>query len=209
MTATVSHPADAYTIAIDPQGKAKGTLRIVRRFFMAETIAVITVHFDYNGKTYSETLRVADVEFPEAPAPAAPAMVPQPVQQAQADATPATEPRTLAHGELVRLAGWNHVTFAKVGTIEGYTLECGGDVPKALERVHSLRQDLAWVGYSGGALVDDGGHYHREQQRKAAEATTIAHGDLVTLEGRAYRVLVLPRCEAFPVFSDPIKFEPV
>jgi hypothetical protein len=58
---TAAHPAAAFEFARDPQAAHKGVLRIVRRFYMAERIAVVTVHFDYNGTTYSETLRVADV----------------------------------------------------------------------------------------------------------------------------------------------------
>jgi hypothetical protein len=143
-----------------------------------------------------------------APAPAPVAMVPQPCQQPQAQACNSQQVRALAHGDLVRLEAWNHVTFAKVGTVEGYASENGDDPAPALARAQANRHDIAWIGYIGGALVNDGGRYFAEQKRKAASAITLTPGETVEMEGRFYRVRVLARCEAHPVYSDPIKLDP-
>lgn len=116
--------------------------------------------------------------------------------------------RTLSNGDLVRLSGWNHVTFAKAGSVEGYASSNGDDPAPALARAQANGHALAWVSYAGGALVNDRGAYFAEQKRKAASAVTLEPGEVVQMEGRFYRVRVMARCEARPIYSDPIKLDP-
>jgi hypothetical protein len=116
---------------------------------------------------------------------------------------------TLTHGELVRLASWSS-SYASVGSVEGYTASYQGDVARALERAQANGHELAWTVNVGASLVADGGAYYARENARVAGATILEDGQRVLIEGRPYRVRVVPgNAGEFPKNSDPIKFVPL
>jgi len=107
--------------------------------------------------------------------------------------------KTLNHDSLVRLPDWN--ATAKVGTLNGFC-------PDFAETARERGNPEAWTVFAGHVISADPGHYERIRANNAA-ATVIDDGEVVTIEGRNYRVLVNKGNHAGPRNSDPIQFVPV
>lgn len=104
----------------------------------------------------------------------------------------------IKHNDLVKLGSWVGC-YAKVGTLNGY---CPDRAATARER----GEPEAWTVQTGAVITSDKSYYTR-QEALVASAIVIAHGDIVEIEGNAYRVRVMPRNDGqFPRNSDPIHF---
>jgi hypothetical protein len=136
-----------------------------------------------------------------------------------------TKPLTLTAGTRIRLATWV-IDTATVGSVEAFSAQsheegvrCGFPrslamtkseaIQEGLERVISHGHELAWTVYAGSALVNDPSEYHRAKRAEHESALVVEDGILVEIEGRPYRIKVLPGQTQFPKYSDPIKFIPV
>ena len=105
---------------------------------------------------------------------------------------------TIKHNDKIRIENWTS-SFAVVGTLEGFCSEHA-------ERFRAKGEDEAWATYSGAAISNSPA-FHEQHRADVAEAIVIAHDDIVSIEGREFRVCVLPgNGGAFPVNSDPINF---
>jgi hypothetical protein len=124
--------------------------------------------------------------------------------------------KTLKHGEQVKVVGMRFRPEITVGTIEGGAREDNEDPAEALElnaanaKANPWTQyPLAWTNKMPGILVADyagKAAWLAEKRAKFDAATTLAHGELVSIEGRMYTVHVLDRADSV---SDPIHFTPV
>lgn len=116
---------------------------------------------------------------------------------------------TLNHSDLVKLAAWDHMTAAKVGTIEGM---CAGwsaeEVARALRTARDNSHEIAFVTYAGASISSSRAFYDRKRM-EVASAIVIEHGQNVEVEGRTYTVEVLKGCERAPKYCDPIRLTPV
>ena len=119
-----------------------------------------------------------------------------------------TAATVLVYDQPVRLASWMPTFFATVYTAEGYALASGMDPAAVAARHQEKGWELASTIYSGATLVGgDGGAYYARQRAIADSAVTLAEGQIVTIEGRAYRVQVVRgNGGKTPVNSDPIHF---
>jgi hypothetical protein len=107
---------------------------------------------------------------------------------------------TLNHGDKIRIENWTG-SFATVGTLAGFC-------PEHAERKRAKGEEEApWTIYTGAAISDSPA-FHEKHRADVAEAIKVKDGEFVTIEGREYRVRVLPENGgAFPRNSDPINFE--
>lgn len=115
---------------------------------------------------------------------------------------------TLKHDDLVRLAGWDRVTFAKAGSVEGMARQYNENESAAVCRALSYKHEIAFITYAGGCITNSPAFYE-EQKRLADSAITLTEGETVKIEGRLYTVKVMQSCHDRPRFSDPIKLTPV
>lgn len=119
-------------------------------------------------------------------------------------------PIALQHGTRVRLASWTALQSATVFTIAGYAVSNGEDPNVARDRAlahgHSIIPDTI---NTGGALHDCA--ELRQRERKEWEAAVVLNpGDVVLIEGLAYRVEPRQGNEGrWARNSDPIAFRPV
>jgi hypothetical protein len=124
--------------------------------------------------------------------------------------------KTLKHGEQVKVVGMKFCPEITVGTVEGYALQYNEDPAEALARNAANakanpweRYPLAWTNKAASVLeADYAGKAARlaEKQAKFDSATTLAHGELVEIEGRMYTVHVMDRADSV---CDPVHFIPV
>jgi hypothetical protein len=109
---------------------------------------------------------------------------------------------TLSNGQYVRLATWTH-SVASVGTLDGMALK-----PETLAMCRNRRDPECWTVYAGSTISDSKAFYERDRARVAG-ATVIADGETVEIEGKQYRVRVIPgNAGSSPRNSDPIQFVP-
>ena len=118
--------------------------------------------------------------------------------------------KTLSHNTLVRLPGWNEMTYARVGTIIGYFAQYKEDGAEAEKRAIAKGEPIAWTLYRGACLVGgkDRHTYYDAERKKSASALTLNDGETVEIEARQYSVKVIPRNAHHPTNSDPIHFIP-
>lgn len=116
-------------------------------------------------------------------------------------------PVVLAYKQPVRLASWMPTFYATVYSAEGYAVDRDMDPVAAVARHRERGWEMAATIFTGAALVNDGGAFHARQRAIADGAVTLAEGQIVSIEGRTYRVRVVPgNGGSAPVNSDPIKF---
>ena len=124
--------------------------------------------------------------------------------------------KTLQHGEQVKVVGMKFRPEITVGTVEGYARQYNNDPAEALALNAAnakaspwTHYPLAWTNKAAGVLVADyagKAAWLAEKQSKFDSATTLAHGELVEIEGQRYTVHVLDRADQV---SDPVHFLPV
>lgn len=118
----------------------------------------------------------------------------------------------LRHGDTVRLATWTgpyaRVT-AEVGTARGYAAEGGRD-PEAFHALTVQRgHDTAWTVQIGASLTNSKAFNDAKRAKEdaaLARAVTLAHGDLVEIEGQRFTVHVNAGNLNAVRNSDPIAF---
>lgn len=122
---------------------------------------------------------------------------------------------TLAHGSTLRLATWAYPysnATAEVVTARGYATKNGEDAETAHARAAGFGHDTCWTYSSGGTLVDS--KAYRDAMRAAEDAAfaasvVVEHGQLVEIEGVAYRVHVNHGNTRKPANSNPVSFRRV
>lgn len=115
---------------------------------------------------------------------------------------------TLAHGDHVKLAGWNGISVT-VGTARGYSIENNRDAEAAHRRELEKGFSTAWTSFTGDMIYGDrayGAMKAAERMAKFETATLLENGQSVEIEGETFVVEVVKRNEKAPVNSDPIHF---
>ena len=113
----------------------------------------------------------------------------------------------LSHSDQVKTPSDKYESEFTVGTVEGYLLE-GETVEESLERAIEFKHDLAWVNMSCAVITADYEGKAEDLRKKSesyANAIVLEEGDHVILEGREYKVKILPNHERY---SNGIQFVP-
>ena len=114
---------------------------------------------------------------------------------------------TLHYNDQVKTPSDKYESVFKVGTVEGYLLE-GETVEESLERAIGFKHVLAWVNMSPTCITADYNGKAEDLRKKSdayANAIVLDEGDHVLLDGREYKVKILPNHE---MYSDGIQFVP-
>jgi len=113
---------------------------------------------------------------------------------------------TLSHGQIIRVKGFPHYAGQiTIGTVQGYAAKYGEDQAEALDRAVKNGHPLVWSHQESAVLSSD---YQGKAEAAAAKAAAIAaaveveNGQIVSVEGRSYKVYVNGQ-----QYSDPIGFK--